>query len=48
MMNSDFLNGLDVKEATAVIIAKIKEKEIGYGKIQYRLRINILASKILG
>ena len=38
MMNSDFLNGLDVKEATAVIIAKIEEKEMGYGKIQYRLR----------
>ena len=38
MMNSDFLNGLDVKEAIAVIIAKIEEKEIGFGKIQYRLR----------
>ena len=38
MMNSDFLNGLDVKEATAVIIAKIEEKEMGFGKIQYRLR----------
>ena len=38
MMNSDFLNGLDVKEATAVIISKIEEKEIGFGKIQYRLR----------
>ena len=38
MMNSDFLNGLDIKEATAVIIAKIEEKEMGYGKIQYRLR----------
>ncbi len=38
MMNSDFLNGLDVKEATAVIIDKIEEKEMGYGKIQYRLR----------
>ena len=38
MMNSDFLNGLDVKEAAAVIIAKIEEKEMGYGKIQYRLR----------
>ena len=38
MMNSDFLNGLDVKEATALIIAKIEEKEIGFGKIQYRLR----------
>ena len=38
MMNSDFLNGLDVKEATAAIIAKIEEKQMGYGKIQYRLR----------
>ena len=38
MMNSDFLNGLDVKEATSTIIAKIEEKEMGYGKIQYRLR----------
>ena len=38
MMNSDFLNGLDVKEATSAIIAKIEEKEMGYGKIQYRLR----------
>ena len=38
LMNSDFLNGLEVKEATAAIIAKIEEKEIGYGKIQYRLR----------
>ena len=38
MMNSDFLNGLDVKAATAAIIAKIEEKEMGYGKIQYRLR----------
>lgn len=38
MMNSDFLNGLDVKEATAAIIAKIEEKKMGYGKIQYRLR----------
>jgi len=38
MINSDFLNGLEVKEATAVIIAKIEEKEIGSGKIQYRLR----------
>ena len=38
MMNSDFLNGLDVKEATVAIIAKIEEKQMGYGKIQYRLR----------
>lgn len=38
LLNSDFLNGLSVKEATAAIIAKVEEKSIGFGKIQYRLR----------
>ncbi|MDA8895158.1 leucine--tRNA ligase [Flavobacteriales bacterium] len=38
LLNSSFLNGLQVKEATATIIAKIEEKGIGKGKIQYRLR----------
>jgi len=38
LLNSDFLNGLEVKEATTVIIAKIEDKGIGKGKIQYRLR----------
>lgn len=38
LINSDFLDGLSVKEATSVIIAKVEEKSIGYGKVQYRLR----------
>ena len=38
LLNSSFLNGLQVKDATAAIIAKIEEKGIGKGKIQYRLR----------
>ena len=36
--NSDFLNGLDYKEATAKIIAKLEEKEAGKAKVNYRLR----------
>ena len=38
LLNSDFLNGLEVKDATTAIIAEIEEKGIGFGKIQYRLR----------
>jgi len=38
ILNSDFLDGLEVQEATKVIIEKIEEKGIGYGKIQYRIR----------
>jgi len=38
LLNSDFLDGLEVKDATIAIIAKIEEKGIGFGKIQYRLR----------
>ena len=38
LLNSEFLNGLEVKDATTAIIAKIEEKGIGRGKIQYRLR----------
>jgi len=36
--NSDFLNGLSVKEAIKVAIAKLEEKGIGKGRINYRLR----------
>jgi leucyl-tRNA synthetase len=36
--NSEFLNGLEVKEAMAVAVAKIEELGIGKGKINYRLR----------
>ncbi|NNC62958.1 MAG: leucine--tRNA ligase, partial [Eudoraea sp.] len=36
--NSDFLNGLAYKEASARIIKALEEKGIGKGKINYRLR----------
>lgn len=36
--NSDFLNGLGYKEATAKVIAALEELEKGAGKTNYRLR----------
>lgn len=38
LINSYFLDGLQVKEAIALAIEKIEEKKIGAGKINYRLR----------
>ncbi len=38
LVNSDFLNGLDVKEAVKKSIAVIEEKKLGKGKTQFRLR----------
>ncbi len=38
MINSDFLNGLDVKAAIKKAIAEIENKNLGKGKINYRLR----------
>jgi leucyl-tRNA synthetase len=38
LINSDFLNGLDVKEAISAAIAEIEKRGIGKGKINYRLR----------
>ncbi|PRY82195.1 leucine--tRNA ligase [Alkalibacterium olivapovliticus] len=37
-INSDFINGLDQKEATDKIIGYLEEKEIGQTKTTYRLR----------
>ena len=37
-INSDFLNGLDIKEAVKRSIAEIEKIGIGKGKINYRLR----------
>ena len=36
--NSDFLNGLNYKEATRKVIEALEEKNVGEGKINYRLR----------
>jgi leucyl-tRNA synthetase len=38
LVNSDFLNGLQVKEAIKKIIAVIEEKGLGKGKTNFRLR----------
>lgn len=38
IINSDFLNGLDVKDAIKKAIAVIEEKNLGKGKINYRMR----------
>lgn len=38
LINSDFLNGLNVKEAITLAISRIEEKNIGTGTINYRLR----------
>ena len=36
--NSDFLNGLKYKKAMKTIIYEIEKREVGYGKVNYRLR----------
>lgn len=38
LVNSDFLNGLDVKDAQKRIIEEIEKRGLGKGKINYRLR----------
>lgn len=38
MINSGFINGMDVKEAIPVTIMKVQEMGIGYKTINYRLR----------
>lgn len=38
MINSDFLNGLEVKDAIDKAIEKLEESGIGKGKINYRMR----------
>jgi leucyl-tRNA synthetase/very-short-patch-repair endonuclease len=38
IINSDFLDGLEVKDAMKKVIAKIEDLSLGKGKINYRLR----------
>lgn len=38
VINSDFLNGLDVKDAIKKAIQHIEDKNLGFGTINYRLR----------
>ena len=37
-INSDFINGLNFKEATTLLIQKLEEKKLGYGKVNFRMR----------
>ncbi len=37
-INSDFINGMQVKDAITNVIKKVKELNIGYGTVNYRLR----------
>jgi len=38
LINSDFINGMNVKDAIRAVIAKIDEMKIGRGTVNYRLR----------
>ena len=38
MINSEFLNGMTVKEAIPAAIDAVEERELGYRKVNYRLR----------
>jgi leucyl-tRNA synthetase len=38
IINSDFLNGLEVEDAKAKVIARLEQLGVGKGTIQYRLR----------
>lgn len=37
-INSDFINGLNYEQATDILIKKLEEQKLGYGKIQYKMR----------
>ena len=38
MINSGFINGMQVKQAIRAVIEKLEEKKIGYGTVNFRLR----------
>jgi leucyl-tRNA synthetase len=38
LVNSDFLNGMDVESAIKITILKLEENGLGYKKVNYRLR----------
>ncbi|MDF1698520.1 MAG: leucine--tRNA ligase [Saprospiraceae bacterium] len=38
MINSDFLNGMEVKEAITAAIKAIEEKQLGAGKVNFKMR----------
>ncbi len=38
LINSDFINGMDVQEAIRAVIARLEDKGIGKGRVNFRLR----------
>ncbi len=38
LINSDFINGMDVQDAIRSVIARLEEKDIGKGRVNFRLR----------
>lgn len=38
LINSDFINGLEVKDAVKAVISRLEEMNIGKGKVNFRLR----------
>jgi leucyl-tRNA synthetase len=47
-VNSDFINGLTYKEATAAVITKLEEIGAGKAKVNFRMRDAILAVSVTG
>ena len=48
MINSEFLNGLDVDAAKKLVIKKIEDEKIGKSKILYRLKIGVFLGRDIG
>ena len=48
MVNSEFLNGLDVDAAKKLVIKKIEDEKIGKSKILYRLKIGVFLGRDIG
>ncbi|TAF72315.1 MAG: leucine--tRNA ligase [Bacteroidetes bacterium] len=43
MINSDFLNGMDVKSALDAMTKRVEELGVGYGKVNYKIRDSIFS-----
>lgn len=48
LVNSDFLNGLDYKEGTRLVIDKLEKLGAGTSKINYRLRDAVFQDNVIG
>ena len=48
LCNSDFLNGMEVKDAKKAITNWLEEKGIGHKKVNFKLRLGVLPPALLG